>query len=88
MCRYPKWSYTECRGAICETLHQTSALSSVLILFKCLLTRACDLYYEHITIVNYNSRIINEFGASLTDDARVIIYDCHLFIVQPTGFIL
>ncbi len=25
--------------------------------------------------VNYDSGIINKFGASLTDDARVIIYD-------------
>ncbi len=88
MCRYPKWSYTECRGAICEALHQTSALSSVLILIKCLLTGACILYYEHITIVNYNSSIINKFGASLAGDARVVIYNRHMFIVHPTGFIL
>jgi hypothetical protein len=43
------------------------------------------LYYKHITIVNYDSRVINKFGASLTDDARVIIYDHHMFIVQATG---
>ena len=42
------------------------------------------LYYKHIVIVNYNSSIINKFGASLIDDARVIIYDCHMFIVQET----
>ncbi len=26
-----------------------------------------------------------QFGASLTDDARVIIYDCNRFIIQATG---
>jgi hypothetical protein len=43
------------------------------------------LYYKHITIVNYDSSITNKFGASLTDDAIVIIYDPHMFIVQATG---
>ncbi len=45
----------------------------------------CGLYYEHITIINYDSSIINKFGTSLTGDARVIIYDRHMFIVQATG---
>ncbi len=35
-------------------------------------------------IVNNDSSIINKFEASLTDEARVIIYDCHIFIVQAT----
>jgi hypothetical protein len=48
-------------------------------------SQACDLYYKHIMIVNYDSSIVNKFGASLTDDTRVIIYDCHTFIVQATG---
>jgi hypothetical protein len=38
-----------------------------------------------MTIINYTSSIINKLGASLTDDARVIIYDRHMFIVQATG---
>ena len=42
------------------------------------------LYYIHITIVNDASSIVNKFGTSLTDDARVIIYDPHMFIVQAT----
>jgi hypothetical protein len=42
------------------------------------------LYYKHITIVNYDPSIVNKFGASLTDDTGVIIYDCHMFIVQAT----
>ncbi len=42
------------------------------------------LYNKHITIVIYDSNIINKFGPSLTDDARAVIYDCHMFIVQAT----
>ncbi len=38
-------------------------------------------------IINDVSRIINKLEASLTDDARVIIYDSHLLIVQATGFL-
>ncbi len=51
-------------------------------LFK---SKTCDLYYIHITIVNYNSSIANKLGASLTGDARVIIYN-HMFKIQATGF--
>ncbi len=36
-------------------------------------------------IVNDDARVINKLEASLTDDARVIIYDHHMFIVQATG---
>jgi len=36
-------------------------------------------------IVNYDSSTINRLGASLTDDARVVIYDRQMFIVQATG---
>ena len=35
-------------------------------------------------IVNDDSRVVNKLEASLTDDARVVIYDCHRFIVQAT----
>jgi hypothetical protein len=35
--------------------------------------------------MNHNSSIINKFETSLTDDARVIIYDRHMFIAQATG---
>jgi hypothetical protein len=37
-----------------------------------------------MTIINDDSRVINKLEASLTDDARVIIYDHHMFIVQAT----
>jgi len=40
-------------------------------------------------IVNDDSRVITKLETSLTDDARVIIYDCHMFIVQAdTGIYL
>jgi len=38
-------------------------------------------------ILNDNSRVVNKLEASLTDDARVIIYDCHMFIVQATDLV-
>ncbi len=45
----------------------------------------CGLYYKHVMIVNDDSSIINKFRTSLTDNTRVVIYDCHMFIVQATG---
>jgi hypothetical protein len=38
-------------------------------------------------IVNYDSSIINKFGASLTDDTRVVIYDWDMFTVQATSLL-
>ncbi len=38
-----------------------------------------------MTIVNDDSRVINKLESSLTDDASIIIYDRHMFIVQATG---
>ncbi len=51
------------------------------------------LAYQHltsvackpITIVSDDSSIVNKLETSLIDDARVIIYDRHMFIVQATG---
>jgi hypothetical protein len=34
-----------------------------------------------MTIVNDDSRVVNKLEASFTHDARVIIYDRHMFIV-------
>jgi hypothetical protein len=36
------------------------------------------------TIVN----VMSQFGASLTDDSRVVIYNCNLFIKQATGLLV
>jgi hypothetical protein len=47
-------------------------------------TLICGLYYKPITIVNDDSSIVSELEASLIDDAIVVIYDHHMFIVQGT----
>ena len=39
---------------------------------------------DTMTIINNDSRVINKLEASLIDNARVIIYDRHMFIVQAT----
>jgi hypothetical protein len=44
----------------------------------------CGLYYKHAKIVNYTSSNVNELKASLNDDARDVIYNRHMFIVQAT----
>ncbi len=36
------------------------------------------LYYKPIMIINDNSCIINQLESSLIDDARFIIYNCHM----------
>jgi hypothetical protein len=38
-----------------------------------------------MTIINYAFSIVKKLGALLTDEARVIIYDHHAFLVQATG---
>jgi hypothetical protein len=45
------------------------------------------LYYKPMTIINDDSRVINKLEASLTDNARVVIYDRHMFIVQATEYL-
>ena len=39
---------------------------------------------KHMRIVNDDSGVVNKLEASLIDDARVVIYDHHMFIVQAT----
>ncbi len=50
-------------------------------------TLACGLNYKPMTIVNDDARVVNKLEASLVDDARVVNYDCHVFIVEAPGFI-
>ena len=38
-----------------------------------------------MTIVNDDSRVVTKHETSLTDHARVVIYDRHMFIVQAIG---
>ena len=40
-----------------------------------------------MTIVNDDSRVVDKFETPLTDDARVIIYNRHMFIAQDTELI-
>jgi len=47
--------------------------------------QSCGPYYKNITIVNYDSSVINKFEASHIGDARVIIYDHHMFKPRATG---
>jgi len=46
---------------------------------------ACGLYYKHVTIINDDSSTFSKWNFKLSDDARVAIYDPHMFIVQATG---
>jgi hypothetical protein len=38
-----------------------------------------------VMIINDDSRVISKLEASLTGEARVVIYDHHMFILQATG---
>jgi hypothetical protein len=38
-----------------------------------------------MTMLNDDSAVVNKLEASLTDNARIVIYDCHMFIVQATA---
>jgi hypothetical protein len=38
-----------------------------------------------MTIVNDDTRVVTKLETSFTDDARVVIYDCHMFIEPATG---
>jgi hypothetical protein len=39
-----------------------------------------------VTIVSYTSSGVNKLKASLNDDAKVVIYDRHMFIIQASDF--
>jgi hypothetical protein len=43
------------------------------------------LYYKHMTIVNDNSNSVSKWVSKLIYDARVAMYNCHMFIIQATG---
>ncbi len=48
---------------------------------------SCGLYYKPMKIVTDDARVVNKLEASLTDNARVVNYDRHMFIVQASDFI-
>jgi hypothetical protein len=60
-------------------------MANFIKLFFAILSLSSGLYYKPITIVNGDSRVVNKLETSLNDDARAIIYDRHVFIVQATG---
>jgi hypothetical protein len=60
-------------------------LALIYLKFQLTILLISGLYYKSMTIVNDDSKVINKQEASLTDDAIVIIYDRHMFIVQATG---
>jgi hypothetical protein len=41
-----------------------------------------DLYYKHVTIVNEDSSVISEQSFQPIEDARGVIYDRRMFIIQ------
>jgi hypothetical protein len=45
----------------------------------------CGVYYKLMMIVNDDSNVINKLEALLIDDARVVIYDCHMFIEKANS---
>jgi hypothetical protein len=70
-------------GRKCLAIANTLALSDTELKFYS--ERHCGLYYKPVMIVNDDSRVVNKLEASLTDDARVVIYNHHMFIVQAIG---
>ncbi len=42
----------------------------------------CSLNYKHRTIVNGDSSIVSKCSSKFIDNARVVIYDCNMFITQ------
>ncbi len=73
---YQGWKYLPGRNTI-GFLTQWQRVNTLAYL-------SSGLYYKPVTIVNEDSRVANKLEASLTDDARVVIYNCHMFIVQAT----
>ncbi len=61
-------------------LNVPSKISVLNIAFK----STCGLYYKPMMIINDDPRIITKLKTSLTDNARVVIYDRHMFRVQAT----
>jgi hypothetical protein len=48
------------------------------------LTQARGLYYKPMMVINDNYRVVNMLETSLNGNARVVIYNRCMFIVQAT----
>jgi hypothetical protein len=64
-------------------LYKNNTLHTITVSFNFFTS---GLNYKPMTIIKDDSRVITKLETSLTDDARVIIYDRHMFIVQATEF--
>ncbi len=51
-------------------------------------TMSRNMYYKPMMIVDDDFRVVNNLEASLTDDAKVVVYNRHMFIVQATGVLV
>ena len=68
-----------CTKYMAITIYNSGAVFTTLHFLEC-----CGLYYKPMMIINDDYRVVNKLEASLTDDARVVIYDYQMFIVQAT----
>ncbi len=95
----PEWSITKylVHTSLIFTFNFTSTSGhNVLILQTRTILKALwqhawvilGLYYKHMMIVNDDSSIISKWSCKLIDNARVVIYDSHMFIIQATGLVL
>ncbi len=50
----------------------------------CLMVSSVACTIKHMTIINDESSIVSKWSSKLIDDARVIIYDCYMVIIQVT----
>jgi ribosomal protein S3AE len=76
-CEYGPWHLTK---YVTNTVVQYSTANRTIVSSNL----SSGLYYKHTTIVNYASSVVNKLKALLTDDARVVIYDLHVIMVQAT----
>ncbi len=73
---------------LCRTISFANGIFCISLTSQ-ILSQTSGLYYKHITIVNDDSNFTNKWRHSLvwrSSDARVVIYDCNLFIIQATVF--
>ncbi len=48
-------------------------------------SESSGLYYKHMVIVYDNSSIVSKWSSKLTDNARIVIYNRNMFVIQATG---
>jgi len=81
--RYLTWKDTKIRSWL-KASNGFKITLSILSIASISIAETSGLYYKPMTIVNDDATVVNNLEASFTDDARVIIYDRHMFIVQAT----